>query len=137
MFDQQSLRSACANARSDQSLCQSLDCSMTIKLLTEHHFKFLSLKGGCRSSSESTYIVGNHMPWLISRLFFSQVKFDDSNKDGQMLVTLTADLQEVTCQGNYSNQGELIILHFIWSITVIMFNYFLACDDLCRLLITV
>ena len=27
---------------------------MTLKLLTEHHLEFLSLKGGCRGSSEST-----------------------------------------------------------------------------------
>ena len=29
---------------------------MIVKLLTEHHLEFLSLKGGCRSSSESTLI---------------------------------------------------------------------------------
>ena len=41
----------------DQSLCKSLEYSMTVKLLTEHHFEFLSLKGGCRArgSSESTH----------------------------------------------------------------------------------
>ena len=27
---------------------------MIVKLLTEHHMEFLSLKGGCRGSSEST-----------------------------------------------------------------------------------
>ena len=27
---------------------------MIVKLLTEHHLAFLSLKGGCRGSSEST-----------------------------------------------------------------------------------
>ena len=27
---------------------------MTVKLLTEHHLEFLSLKGGCTGSSEST-----------------------------------------------------------------------------------
>ena len=27
---------------------------MIVKLLTEHHLVFLSLKGGCRGSSEST-----------------------------------------------------------------------------------
>ena len=26
------------------------------KLLTEHHLEFLSLKGGCRGSSESTHV---------------------------------------------------------------------------------
>ena len=44
--DQQRLRSACVYAQSDQSLCSSLEYSMTVKLLTEHHLVFLSLKGG-------------------------------------------------------------------------------------------
>ena len=42
---------------------------MSVKLLTEHHLKFLSLKGGYTGSSESTlvkyHIVGNHMSRLI------------------------------------------------------------------------
>ena len=29
---------------------------MIIKLLTEHHLEFLSLKGGCRGLSESTLV---------------------------------------------------------------------------------
>ena len=29
---------------------------MIVKLLTEHHLKFLSLKGGCTGSSESTLV---------------------------------------------------------------------------------
>ena len=29
---------------------------MIVKLLTEHHLKFLSLKGGCRGSPESTNV---------------------------------------------------------------------------------
>ena len=29
---------------------------MIIELLTEHHLEFLSLKGGCRGSSESTHV---------------------------------------------------------------------------------
>ena len=29
---------------------------MIVKLPTEHHLKFLSLKGGCRGSSESTLV---------------------------------------------------------------------------------
>ena len=44
---------------------------MSVNLLTEHHLEFLSLKGGCTGSSESTlvksHIVGNHM----SRLNYS------------------------------------------------------------------
>ena len=33
---------------------------MIVKLLTEHHLKFLSLKGGCRGSSESTHVEMPH-----------------------------------------------------------------------------
>ena len=29
---------------------------MTVKLLNEHHLEFLSLKGGCRGSSESSLV---------------------------------------------------------------------------------
>ena len=29
---------------------------MIVKLLTEHHLELLSLKGGCRGSSESTHV---------------------------------------------------------------------------------
>ena len=52
MCDQQRLRPACVYGQSDQSLCWSLEYSMTVKLLTEHHLDFLSLKGGCTGSSE-------------------------------------------------------------------------------------
>ena len=33
---------------------------MIVKLLTEHHLEFLSLKGGCRGSSESTDVKMPH-----------------------------------------------------------------------------
>ena len=56
MCDQLSLRSACAYAQSDQSLCLSLEYSMSVKLLTEHHLEFLSLKGGYTGSSESALV---------------------------------------------------------------------------------
>ena len=57
MCDQHSLRLACAYVQSDQSLCKSLDYSMTvIKLLTEHHLEFLSLKGGLTGPSKSTLV---------------------------------------------------------------------------------
>ena len=39
MCDHQSLRSACAYPQLDQSHCKSLEYSMTVKLMTEHHFK--------------------------------------------------------------------------------------------------
>ena len=60
MCDQQRLRPACAYAQSDQSLCKSLEYSMTVKLLIEHHLEFLSLQGGCAGFSESTLIKIPH-----------------------------------------------------------------------------
>ena len=33
---------------------------MSVKLLTEHHLEFLSLKGGCRGLSESTHVKMPH-----------------------------------------------------------------------------
>ena len=60
MCDQQRLRSVCAYAQSDQSLCWSLGYSMTVKLLTEHHLEVLSLREGCTGSSESTLVKMSH-----------------------------------------------------------------------------
>ena len=60
MCDQQSLRSACAYAQSDQSLCLSLEYYMTVKLLTEQNLEFLSLKEGCTGSSVSTLVKMPH-----------------------------------------------------------------------------
>ena len=45
-----------------------LEYSMSVKLVTERHFKVLSFKRGCKGSFESTvvkcHIVGNHMSRL-------------------------------------------------------------------------
>ena len=60
MRDQKSLRSACTYVQSDQSLCQSLEYSMSVKLLTEHHLEGLSFKGCCAGSSESTLVKMPH-----------------------------------------------------------------------------
>ena len=60
MCNQQRLRPACAYAQTDQSLFLSLEFYMSVKLLTEHHLKFLSLKGGCTGLSESTLIKMSH-----------------------------------------------------------------------------
>ena len=60
MCDQQSLRSACAYAQSDQSLCKLLKYSMIVNLLSTQHLEFLSLKQGCRGSSESILVKMPH-----------------------------------------------------------------------------
>ena len=46
--------------QSDQSLCESLEYSISVELLTEHLFEFLSLKGGCTGLSESTLVKMPH-----------------------------------------------------------------------------
>ena len=60
MCNQHYLRSARAYAQADQSLCLSLEYSMSAKLLTGHRLEFLSLKGGCTGSSESTLVKMPH-----------------------------------------------------------------------------
>ena len=72
MCDQQRLRPACAYAQTDQSLCYSVEYSMTIKLLTEHHLKFLSFKGICTGLSESTLVKMCHC-WksnVVAQMYF-------------------------------------------------------------------
>ena len=80
MCNQQSLRSACAYAQSDQSLCWSLGYSMTVKLLTEQHLEFLSLKRGCSGLSESTLVKMPHC-WkshvMAQSFLFQTLKEDD------------------------------------------------------------
>ena len=57
----------CAYAQTYQSLCWSLKYSMKIKLLTEYHLEFQSLKGCCTGSSESTPVKMSHC-WKSSRV---------------------------------------------------------------------
>ena len=75
MCDQQSLRSSCAYAQSDQILCKSLEFSINVKLLTEHHLQFLRLKGGCTGSSESVLVKmphcwKSHVGTQFARIYF-------------------------------------------------------------------
>ena len=71
---------------------------MIVKLLTEHHLEFLSLKGGCRGSSESTHvknhIVGNLMHWLINDLVLR-------SSVCVTYVSLDTNLKEMTSQITY------------------------------------
>ena len=60
MCDQQRLKHACTYAQTDENLCLSLEYLMSIKLLTEHNLEFLSLKGGCTGSSETTLVKMPH-----------------------------------------------------------------------------
>ena len=46
--------------QSDQSLCLLLEYSITVKLLTERHLEFLSLKARSTGSSESIHVKMPH-----------------------------------------------------------------------------
>ena len=67
MCGQQSLRSACAYAQSDQSLCKSLEYSMSVKLLTEYNLEYLSSTGGCTGLSESALVKMLHFREITCR----------------------------------------------------------------------
>ena len=47
-------------AQADHSLCLSLEYSMAFRPLTELHLEFLSLKGVCTGSSDSTLVKMPH-----------------------------------------------------------------------------
>ena len=90
MCDQLSLRSACAYAQSDQSLCLSLYYSVSVKPLTEYHLEVLSLKGGCTGSSESILVKMLYC-WKshVAAQFFLCLQTTDS--DGKKLRRITFD----------------------------------------------
>ena len=60
---------------------------MIVKLLTEHHLEFLSLKGGCRGSSESTHVKMPYFRNYMSRLN-SIVQFDRATAKKMQSVAL-------------------------------------------------
>ena len=70
MCDQQSLRSACEYSQSGQSLCYSLEHSMNVKLMTEHHLECPSLNEAVQARLSlllsKCQNVGNHMSGLMS-----------------------------------------------------------------------
>ena len=98
MCDQQGLRPACAYAQSDQSLCLSLEYSMTIKLLTEHHLEILNLTRSCTGSFESTLVK---MPHCWKSHVMAQFVFS--------LFYVSARLRVK------SNTKIMVSLGFIWS----------------------
>ena len=55
---------------------------MSVKLLTEHHLEFLSLKGGCTGSSESALVKMPHC-WkscVTAQFSFLRITFNHSKK---------------------------------------------------------
>ena len=98
MCDQQRLISACAYAQSDQSLCSSLEYSMNVKLLTEHYLEFLSLKGGCTGSYESTLVKLTHC-WkshATAHITITHCRLKTSQKISRSMI-MKKQIRAVTC----------------------------------------
>ena len=69
---------------------------MTLRLLTKHHLEFLSLKGGCTDSSESTLVKMPHC-WkshVAAHIYFKSVvyfvtKGKKKGKDQELIQSST------------------------------------------------
>ena len=79
---------------------------MIVKLLNEHHLEFLSLKGGCRGSSESTLVklleISCRGSYLISlAVAFTCEKIDSSvtSAADQLDKIVHARIQKVLSEG--------------------------------------
>ena len=66
---------------------------MSVKLLTEHYLEFLSLKGGCTGSSESTLVkmphcwksyVAVHMSHAMQNCHEEFLNMPDSNRSAKL-----------------------------------------------------
>ena len=68
---------------------------MIVKLLTEYHLEFLSLKGGCRGSSESTHVKMPHC-WKSHALAHSIIIFS--------LLQLQVEVYLILVHIHYSRQ---------------------------------
>ena len=63
---------------------------MSAKLLTEHHLEFLSLRGGCRGSSESTIVKMLHC-WkahVVAELIMVVITYGTSKGEPAPLYSL-------------------------------------------------
>ena len=80
---------------------------MSVKLLTEHHLEFLSLKGGCTGSSESTIVKMPHC-WkshataqIMIKSFFSELMKVTTQVSS--MVSLSLFLLFLLCVHEYSS----------------------------------
>ena len=119
MCHQQRLRPACAYAQADQSLCWSLKYSMIVKLLTEPHLRFLSLKGGCTGSSESTLVKMPHCWKSRAMAQFLNV---------QEIFTCFPKVFHL-CQICFQNASQIHGCHVQFQIVLSMHNYFLKLSN--------
>ena len=71
---------------------------MIVKLLTEHHLEFLSLKGGCRGSSESTLVKIVNLLEISCHYLFTHNKFNGNGFSWWCLYDpVTIDIIPIWC----------------------------------------
>ena len=115
MCDQQNLRSACAYAQSDQSLCLLLEYSMSVQLLTEHLLEVLSLKKEAAHARLTLHLSKCHILCWISHVAAQMYLY-------QTRISMTAtDLNYVVwlCQWqklypDFANHGCKADLFVLW-----------------------
>ena len=66
----------CATSKASDQPAHTLEYSMNVKLLTEHHLEFLSLKGDCKGWSESTLVKVPHClkPHVTAQMFITTIQ---------------------------------------------------------------
>ena len=79
---------------------------MIVKLLTEHHLEFLSLKGGCKGSSECTHVKIPHC-WKSHALAHMTLLVQDSEMNW-WLILYGNDLRETS---SYNNMDTKPVSH--------------------------
>ena len=90
---------------------------MSVKLLTEHHLEFVSLKGGCTGSSESTLV---RMPHCVAADAYDTLGTFISQRKGK-IQTSTTNLV-------FRASSAPFMLEFI----VIVFLVFFSCKPMKR-----
>ena len=88
MYDKQRLR---PDAQSGQSICLSLDYSMSVKLLTEHPLGFLFLKGGCTGASKTALVKMPHC-WKSHVVAYLSVQIWDSKSHAISVLSAYAKM---------------------------------------------
>ena len=82
---------------------------MTVKLLTEHHFEFLSSKGGSRGSSESTPVkMSNCWKSHATAHYIHAITGDEQQKQDEGQTEETAQkTEEQKAEGQTEQKQEL------------------------------
>ena len=95
---------------------------MSVKLLTEHHLEFLSLKGGCTGSSESTLVrlphcwksrvaaqlvlnnISSYIGWIVTKLY--------RNIFGSLLLKMFIKYHSMQYSGCHDKKGGFLVKNY-------------------------